>query len=120
MTVSAPALGLDRSGQVYATTRASDAGSTLASEQGSSFGTRLYRHISDHLAGRGYLSREMYAAINDKDKMTSNLLSGLDPGTSLLYDSYMTAGFSYSNKARFVTAVNETATNVGQIVSIAA
>jgi hypothetical protein len=71
-----------------------------------SFQSKLEKHLNDYEAGEGHLSMSLSKDINAKKFESADILAGENPSASLLYSGYLTAGFSYSNQARFVQQVN--------------
>ena len=86
--------------------------------QGNAFRIKLEKHLHDHETGKGYLSEDMYGINDDKDKRNAEVLANTNPKAALLYDSYMTAGFSYDKKARFITGIESTVDTESRLKSL--
>jgi hypothetical protein len=98
-------------------TRASSNQDTQAAELGisdSSFRLRLEKHISDVAKGKGYLSSEVPAELDEKDSRVNASLSKTDPKMLKLYQGFI-SGLAYDKKARVVASMDEFARAMGHI-----
>lgn len=71
-----------------------------------SFQNKLEKHLSDYEAGEGHLSMHISKDVNARKFQSADILARENPSAALLYSGYLTAGFGYSNQARFVQQVN--------------
>jgi hypothetical protein len=90
----------------------------VGSISANAFRTKLFRHISNHLSGQGYLSKPMYTILKDKNTQAADRLSAANPEAASMFNAYMTAGFPYDKKARFVTAIDGVSQTVDKINSL--
>ena len=75
--------------------------------RGGQFMVKLEKHIRDNNSGRGYLSRELYGALKKRSSENITALNQSDYRSGALYSAYMSAGFNYGSKARFISSVSE-------------
>lgn len=76
---------------------------------GQSLRRKLEKHLNDHYSGHGNLSKDMYGMIRNKAFENSSVLGSSNPKALKMYAGYLSAGFSYGIRARFVMGSDEAA-----------
>ncbi len=72
----------------------------------SGFNQKLYKHISDHYAGDGQVSKDVNFKLAAKDVSIAGNLNQYNPSAGALYAGYRTASFSYNSQARFISGID--------------
>lgn len=93
---------------------------SLINLSGNTYRYKLEQHIKDHNSGEGYKSANMYGDLFNKSTESNNFLAENDPTALKQYSGLLTAGFSYDNQARMVTALNNFTKTLGAITSFKA
>ncbi len=92
--------------------------SSIVSIGQSSFNQKLFKHISDHYAGRGNLSQDVNRTLGKKDRNVSQTLVSEDPRANAMYSAYRTAALSYGTEARFVSNMESSVKTASQLRKI--
>jgi hypothetical protein len=74
----------------------------------------LEKHLDDYKKGKGNLSLDTAAKLNASESNLTRSLSSFDPSALSQFGQYATA-FSYSQRARFVSNVNELSQGISQV-----
>ena len=74
---------------------------------GQSLRRKLEKHLNDHYSGHGNLSKDMYGMVRNKAIENSSVLASSNPKALKMYAGYLSAGFSYGIRARFVVGTDE-------------
>jgi hypothetical protein len=78
------------------------------------FRIRLEKHIDDVHHGQGALSSNVEGELSGRDNAASLFLGSINPKADALYQAYQT-GFSYAQRARFVSGVSQASKAIAAI-----
>ena len=94
---------------------ATSTSSPLDTDNGNAFRAKLEKHLHDHIKGEGYMSSPMYSVVQGIDEQNATALTNMNPPAAAKYEGYMTAGLSYTKKARFITGVQSAVSTEAQL-----